>query len=137
MIFMWVHLGPNSTEEEKKCVRVLRIPLGIGQDMRVLFSNVLVAGRDGGAATTQFLFYSYRKTNFSNGIPQRIFIIIIIFIVPCLTIIHGYKQSFSICFSSCVGVGVCVIQCIYYFFVTDKLAPPGFWFCLPFTTMFA
>lgn len=104
--------------------------------MRVLFSNVLVAGRDGGSSNS--IPIPTETNQLSNGIPQCMFIIIIIFIVPCLTIIHGYKQSFSICFSSCVGVWVCVIQCIFYFFVTDKLAPPpDFGFCLPFTTMFA
>lgn len=74
--------------------------------MRVLFSNVLVAGRDGGSSNS--IPIPTETNQLSNGIPQCIFIIIIIFIVPCLTIIHGYKQSFSICFSSCVGVWVCV-----------------------------
>lgn len=101
--------------------------------MRVLFSNVLVAGRDGGSSNNSIPIPIPTETNqLSNGIPQCMFIIIIIFIVPCLTIIHGYKQSFSICFSSCVGVWVCGCVCdsMYLLFLChgQTRATPGFWF---------
>ena len=112
MIFMWVHLGPISTRggKKKKCVRALENTAWHRTGhARFIFQCV---GCWKGWREQQQLnsySYSYRKTNqLSNGIPQCMFIIIIIFIVPCLTIIHGYKQSFSICFSSCVGMWVCV-----------------------------
>ena len=129
MIFMWVHLGPLQPEEEKKCVRVLENTAWHRTGhARFIFQCV---GCWKGWRSSNSIPIPTETNQLSNGIPQCMFIIIIIFIVPCLTIIHGYKQSFSICFSSCVGVWVCVIQCIFISLSRTNSRHPGFCFVFP------
>ena len=122
-------MGPSrpnfNPRRKKKCVRVLENTAWHRTGhARFIFQCV---GCWKGWRSSNSIPIPTETNQLSNGIPQCMFIIIIIFIVPCLTIIHGYKQSLaSVLVRVCVWV--CVIQCIFISLSRTNCATPDFGF---------